>query len=120
MKELKQFLSALNYVADYYQDLARDTAVLYTRLKKNPFPCKVDHTAVPRKIKTHVKYLPCIHLANSSWFKLVEIDTSNIGYGGILKQVNPESNKYQSISRLESGMIHNLVILQLKKKCFYY
>ena len=30
--------------------------------------------------------LPCLALANPKAFKIVKIDASNIGYGGILKQ----------------------------------
>jgi len=33
-KQLQRFLGALNYVADYYKDLAKDTKILYDRLRK--------------------------------------------------------------------------------------
>ena len=32
-------------------------------------------------------------MANPQWFKIVETDASNIGYGGILKQINPNTKK---------------------------
>lgn len=38
MKELHLLLSVLIYVVDYYHNLAKDNAILYTILKKNPSP----------------------------------------------------------------------------------
>ncbi|WMV13956.1 hypothetical protein MTR67_007341, partial [Solanum verrucosum] len=35
------------------------------------------------------KSLPCLTLSNLAWQKIVETDASNIGFGGILKQINP-------------------------------
>jgi len=41
-------------------------------------------------------------LANPNWFKIVKTDASNMGYGGIIKQINPETNK-EVLVRLTSG-----------------
>ena len=47
---------------------------------------------VTKQIKSHVKTLPCLGIPTVGAFKIVEIDASNIGYGGILKQrVSPGS-----------------------------
>jgi hypothetical protein len=46
--------------------------------------------------------LPCLSLANPNYFKIVETDASNLGYGGILKQVIPKSNK-EVLVRFTSG-----------------
>ena len=49
-----------------------------------------------------MKNHPCLHLANPDWLKIVETDASNIGYGGILKQVNPEDNN-EELVKFNSG-----------------
>lgn len=66
-----------------------DTAILYDRLKKNPKPWTESHTLAVQKIKKRVISLPCLMLANPNWKKIIETDASDIGYGGILKQVSP-------------------------------
>ncbi|WOH09471.1 hypothetical protein DCAR_0728928 [Daucus carota subsp. sativus] len=101
-KQLQRFLGSLNYVSDYYKDLAKDTAILYSRLKKNPQPWTEEHSLAVRRIKAKVKCLPCLSLANPKYFKIVETDASNIGYGGILKQINPNTSK-EELVRFTSG-----------------
>jgi hypothetical protein len=100
--QLQRFLGSLNYIADYYQNLAQDTAILYQRLQKTPPPWTEEHTKAIRKIKLKAKQLPCLCLANPAWRKVVETDASNIGYGGILKQQNPHSQK-EELVRFTSG-----------------
>ena len=34
--QLQRFLGSLNYISQFYKNLAEDTAILYERLKKNP------------------------------------------------------------------------------------
>jgi hypothetical protein len=47
--------------------------------------------------------LPCLSIPTINSFKIVEIDASNIGYGGILKQkINPDSP--EQIVRFHSGV----------------
>ncbi|KAI0511012.1 hypothetical protein KFK09_011630 [Dendrobium nobile] len=87
-KQLQRFLGALNYVSDFYQNLAKDAAPLFKRLRKNSPPWDDTCTKVVQIIKHHVKNLPCINLANPNYFKIVETDASDLGYGGILKQKN--------------------------------
>ena len=82
---MQNFLRSLNYIADFYQNWAQDTLILYTILQKNPPPWHEDHTKVVQKVKLKAKQLSCLCLANSNWFKIVETDVFNIGYGGILK-----------------------------------
>ena len=36
--QIQRFLGSLNYIHDYYPNLATDAAILYTRLRKNPPP----------------------------------------------------------------------------------
>ena len=55
-----------------------------------------------RKIKKYVKQLPCIVIPSPNTFKIVETDASDIGYGGILKQVAKNDAK-QQIVRFHSG-----------------
>ena len=52
--------------------------------------------------KKYVKQLPCIVIPSPNTFKIVETDASDIGYGGILKQVVKNDNREQ-IVRFHSG-----------------
>ena len=100
--QLQRFLGSLNYIAPYYKDLIQDTAILYDRLKKNPKPWTPHHTETVKRIKSKVKTLPCLMLSNPNWEKIVETDASEIGFGGILTQVNPET-KQVFLVRFHSG-----------------
>ncbi|KAG6624936.1 hypothetical protein CIPAW_16G060800 [Carya illinoinensis] len=74
---------------------------LFARLHSNPSLWTDVHTNKVKKIKTNVKTLPCLGIPTSNIFKIVEIDTSNIGYGSILKQVSPGS--FEQIICFHSG-----------------
>ena len=67
--------------------LSQLCAPLRQRLKKNPVPWNEEHTKIVKTVKSRVKTLPCLALANPEAFKIVEIDASDIGYGGILKPI---------------------------------
>ena len=68
-------------------------ALLRQGLKKNLVPWNEEHTKIVKTVKSKVKTLPCLALANPKVFKIVEIDASNIGYGGILKQKDGNQEK---------------------------
>ena len=104
--QLQRFLGSLNYISPYYKNLAEDTAVLYDRLKKSPLPWSDEHTKAIQKIKQNVKNLPCLSLAKPDWEKIIETDASNIGYGGILKQISP-IDKQEYLVRFHSGKWNN-------------
>ena len=55
-----------------------------------------------KQIKKYVKQRPCIVIPSPDTFKIVETDASDIGYGGILKQVAKNNTKKQ-IVRFHSG-----------------
>ena len=79
---------------------------MFDRLKSNPPPWSDVHTSLVQQIKSHVKTLPCLGIPTVGAFKIVEIDASDIGYGGILKQrVSPESP--EQIVRFHSGIWNN-------------
>nr|KYP66499.1 Enzymatic polyprotein [Cajanus cajan] len=59
---------------------------LHDRLKKNPPSWSDNHTTSVKHVKQLVKNLPCLSLPIPQAFKIVEIDASDLGYGGILKQ----------------------------------
>jgi phospholipid N-methyltransferase len=48
------------------------------------------HTKIIKKIKKHVKTLPCLRLPILTSCKIIETDVSQLGYGGILKQYTSE------------------------------
>ncbi|GAV69892.1 hypothetical protein CFOL_v3_13392, partial [Cephalotus follicularis] len=56
-------------------------------LKKFPHSWIDVHTQLIRQIKAYKKEIPCLYLASPLAFKIVETDGSDIGYGGILKQL---------------------------------
>jgi hypothetical protein len=65
---------------------------LFDRLQNNPPPWIDDHTSIVKQIKIHVKTLPYLGIPSDNAFKIVETDASEIGFGGILKQlVSPGS-----------------------------
>uniref|UniRef100_M1DGM3 Reverse transcriptase/retrotransposon-derived protein RNase H-like domain-containing protein n=1 Tax=Solanum tuberosum TaxID=4113 RepID=M1DGM3_SOLTU len=94
--QLQRFLGSLNYISPFYKNLSRDLALLYDRLKKDhKKPWTNSLTDLVKTIKDRAKSLPCLTLANPAWPKIVETDASDMGYGGILKQINPhDKNEY--------------------------
>ncbi|XP_028051189.1 uncharacterized protein LOC114255842 [Camellia sinensis] len=100
--QLQRFLGSLNYIRDYYHQLSADANILYTRLRKNPPPWDEEHTLAVRRIKAKVQQIPCLQLRNPNWKKIVETDASNTGFGGILKQLNPNTKK-EELLRFHSG-----------------
>ena len=99
--QLQRFLGNLNYVADFYPNLRILIKHLFQRLKKNPASWSNEHIQVVKQVKPQVKELLCLGILHLEAFPIIEIDASNIGYGGILKQ-NFE-NKI-SIVRFHSGV----------------
>ena len=85
-KQLQCFLGSLNYVSNFIRDLSQLCAPFRQKLKKNLVPWNEDHTKIVKIVKSKVKTLPCLALANPEAFKIVETDASNIGFCGILKQ----------------------------------
>ncbi|KAL5810565.1 hypothetical protein ACOSQ4_027133 [Xanthoceras sorbifolium] len=85
-QQLQRFLGSLNYLADFYKDLAKDAKPLFARLKKSPGSWTQDCTKAVHKIKSKAKELPCLAIPHPDAFKIVETDVSELGYGGILKQ----------------------------------
>ena len=93
--QFQRFLGSLNYVAEFYSNLRILIKPLFQRLKKQV------KTQVVKQVKTQVKELPCLGILHPEAFPIIETDASNIGYGGILKQVF--QNKV-SIVRFHSGV----------------
>ena len=77
---------------------------IYKRLEKNPPPWTEKHTMIIRQIQKYVKQLPCIVIPSPNTFKIFETDASDIGYGGILKQLAKNDAKEQ-IVRFHSGSL---------------
>ena len=110
-------MGCLNYISDYYQNLAKEKTHLTARLKKNPPDWMEAHTAAVRRIKEMVKSLPCLSIANPNLKKIVETDASNKGYGGILKQVNGSK---EELVMFHSGQWNPTQVKYstIKKRCF--
>ncbi|CAJ2671410.1 unnamed protein product [Trifolium pratense] len=75
---------------------------LFKRLKKNPPPWDDTMSQSIRQIKQLVKRLPCLGIPDPQAFLIVETDSSDLGFGGILKQKLPESSLEQVV-RYYSG-----------------
>ena len=84
--QLQIFLGSLNYVAEFYPNLRTQIKPLFQRLKKSLIPWYDEHTQIVKQLKSQVKELPCLRILHLDAFPIIEIDASNIGYGGILKQ----------------------------------
>jgi len=104
--QLQRFLGSLNYIADFYKDLRKYCKPLFDRLQSNPPPWTEVHTSLVKEIKTHVRSLPCLGIPTDNAFKIVETDASDIGYGGILKQIVSTGSPEQ-IVRFHSGSWNN-------------
>jgi hypothetical protein len=90
---LQRFLGSLNYVLDYYPNISRFAKPLHDRLKKDPVRWSDLYTSIIRQIKQQVQTILLLHLANPLSPKIVEIDASDLGYGGILKQVHNDKEQ---------------------------
>jgi hypothetical protein len=90
---LQRFLRSLNYVLDYNPNSSRLAKPLYVWLKTNPVPWSDLHTNLVKQFKKQVQTIHLLHLANPLAPKIVKTDASDLGYGGILKQV--QDNKEQ-------------------------
>ena len=84
---MQRFLGSLNYVLDFCLNINRIAKPLHDRLKKNLIPWTDEHTKVIQQIKKHIVEIPSLHLANPNLPKVVETYASDLGYGGILNQV---------------------------------
>ena len=104
--QLQRFLGSLNYVADFYKDMRKQCKPLFEWLQSNPPPWFDVHTSLVKQIQSHVKTLPCLGIPTVDAFKIVETDTSDIGYGGILKQRVSRGSSEQ-IVHFYSGIWNN-------------
>jgi hypothetical protein len=100
--QLQRFLGSLNYVSHFYKNCASDRRLLNQRLKKEAGPWTDAHTEAVRKIKAKVKQLPILHVANDNYDKIVESDASNLGWGAVLKQKNPQGK--EEVIQFASGL----------------
>ena len=100
----KDFWVCLNYVADFFPQLRQTCALLYNRLRKNSKPWSAQHTQIIQQVKQQVQSLPCQGLPHPDAFMIVEIDASDIGYGGILKQ--RLGTQTEQLVRFHSGLWH--------------
>ncbi|KAG5587049.1 hypothetical protein H5410_047483 [Solanum commersonii] len=82
--QLQRFLGSLNYVAPFIKDLAKDTAIIYDRLKKNPKAWSNDHTEAIRRIKEKQ-----IQLEKSGRNRCLDL-----GYSGVLTQYCPDTKRH--------------------------
>ncbi|KAK2370424.1 hypothetical protein QL285_083475 [Trifolium repens] len=100
--QLQRFLGCVNYVADFIPNIRIICLPLFKRLKKNPPPWDETMSQSIRQIKQLIKRLPCLGIPDPQAFLIVETDSSDAGFGGILKQRLPESS-IEQVVRYYSG-----------------
>ncbi|WMV09102.1 hypothetical protein MTR67_002487 [Solanum verrucosum] len=89
------------------------------RLKKeHKKPWTDSLTNLVKTIKERVKSLPCLTLANPAWPKIVETDASNMGYGGILKQINPHDKHEYLLGFIQKRQTIIMTRIGSKTRCF--
>ncbi|KAG5253217.1 JHL23C [Salix suchowensis] len=71
-----------------FPNLIRIAKPLHDRLRKSPEPWSDVHTQIVRQIKAQVQSISLLHLADPLAPKIVETNATDIGYGGILKQIH--------------------------------
>ena len=59
-------------MSNFYKDCAKDRSLLNQRLKKNPLPWTDAYTSAMKRIKSKVKSLPILFVADDSNFTIVE------------------------------------------------
>lgn len=110
-------MGCLNYIEDFYQNLAEDRDLLTQRLKKNPTAWTKSHIEAVKRIKIKIKHLSCLNQADPALFKIVEIDALDKGYGGILKQVKNSkelvcfTSKQQNSTQVKYSTIKNKIFV---------
>ena len=85
---------------EFLKDISQLCAPLRQRLRKNHIPWNKEHVKIAKIIKCRGKTLSCLALADLKAFKIVEIDASDIGYGGILK---PKDGNQEKLVRFTLG-----------------
>ena len=73
-------------MSGFYPNLRTSIKHLFQRPKKNHLHLKEEHTKIIKQVKTQVKELLCLGILHLDVFPIIEIDASDISYGGILKQ----------------------------------
>lgn len=67
-KKLQRILGSLNYIRNFYQNLAKGGRPLYTRLRKNLSPWTPECTKAVQKLKLKATELPCLALVHPNKF----------------------------------------------------
>ena len=85
LKTLQSFLGLLNYARSYIKNISQLVRPLYSKTKntRQKYFNQEDIKLV-QKIKKLVKNLPTLHLPLENEYKIIQTDTSQIGWGGIL------------------------------------
>ena len=71
------------------------------------------YISCPRNKKKYVKTLPCLGIPSVNFFKIVQTDASNIGYGGILLQCT-SLNSPKQIVHFHLGIWLLKILLNIK------
>ena len=102
LKTLQSFLGLLNYARSYIKNISQLVRPLYSKTKntRQKYFNQEDIKLV-QKIKKLVKNLPTLHLPLENEYKIIQTDTSQIGWGGILLALT--NNLEEKLCRYCSG-----------------
>ena len=84
--QLQRFFGLFKLCIWFYSKHQAHLQTMIPKVKEKSKTVVWKHTQTVQKIKSLVKSIPCLSLIKSKENLIVEIDASNIRYGGILKQ----------------------------------
>ena len=87
LKTLQSFLGLLNYVRSYIKNLSQLVGPLYSKNTGQKYRAKYfnqEDIKLVQKIKEFVKNLSTLHLSLENEYKIIQLDASQTGWGGIL------------------------------------
>lgn len=73
----------MNYIIEFYKDIVVDFKLLWQRLNLPSWTN--EHSMVVHSIKQKLRYISCLALPRPNVLKIVEIDASDLGFGGNIK-----------------------------------
>lgn len=95
--QLQKFLGCLNYDSYFIPNLSTICLPLFKRIRKNLTPRTDSMVKSLTQLKQIVNWLTCLGIPDPNANLIVETDASELEFGGILKQLLPDTNKEQVV-----------------------
>lgn len=88
-------MGSLNYISKFVRHCAQDRVLLNKRLQKDPIPWTKDLTEGVRRIRGKIRNISPLSTINEEWPKTIITDASDIGWGAIFCQHDPNKKKME-------------------------